>query len=83
MFLQLEAIPESQEVDSSAPHLVIWGTDVSVAECKEKFKQFVLRFIDPNAEEDERTDDMNLNEPLYLQKLDEVAYNIFKKFIMA
>ncbi|KAG5890474.1 hypothetical protein JTB14_013416 [Gonioctena quinquepunctata] len=68
----LEAIPESQESDSSAPHLVIWGTNVSVAECKTKFKQFILRFIDPNAEEDERTDDMNLNEPLYLQKLEEI-----------
>lgn len=43
-----------------------------MAECKEKFKQFILRFIDPNAESDERTDDMNLNEPLYLQKLEEV-----------
>ncbi|XP_023017917.2 disc proliferation abnormal [Leptinotarsa decemlineata] len=68
----LEAIPESQESDSTAPHLVIWGTNVSVAECKVKFKQFILRFIDPNADEDERTDDMNLNEPLYLQKLEEI-----------
>ncbi|KAJ8925954.1 hypothetical protein NQ315_009807 [Exocentrus adspersus] len=68
----LDAIPESQESDSSAPHLVIWGTNVSVAQCKEKFRQFILRFIDPNAEEDERTDDMNLNEPLYLQKLEEI-----------
>ncbi|XP_072389087.1 DNA replication licensing factor MCM4 [Diabrotica undecimpunctata] len=68
----LEAIPETQESDSTAPHLVIWGTNVSVAECKEKFKQFILRFIDPNAEEDERTDDMNLNEPLYIQKLEEI-----------
>ncbi|KAJ8935380.1 hypothetical protein NQ314_012791 [Rhamnusium bicolor] len=68
----LEAIPESQESDSTAPHLVIWGTDVSVSECKGKFKQFILRFIDPNADEDERTNDMNLNEPLYLQKLDEI-----------
>ncbi|XP_018574393.1 DNA replication licensing factor MCM4 [Anoplophora glabripennis] len=68
----LEAIPESQESDSTAPHLVIWGTNVSVAECKEKFKQFILRFIDPNADVDERTDDMNLNEPLYLQKLEEI-----------
>ncbi|CAH1110040.1 unnamed protein product [Psylliodes chrysocephalus] len=68
----LEAIPETQESDSTTPHLVIWGTNVSVAECKAKFKQFILRFIDPNAEEDERTDDMNLNEPLYIQKLEEI-----------
>lgn len=70
--LQLDAIPEDSETDSTAPNLVIWGTNVSVAECKGKFKQFVLRFIDTNAEEDERTDDMVLSEPLYLQKLEEV-----------
>lgn len=68
----LDTILEGSETDSGAPHLVIWGTNVSVAECKEKFKQFVLRFIDTNAEEDEITDDINLNEPLYLQKLEEI-----------
>ncbi|XP_056645438.1 DNA replication licensing factor MCM4 [Diorhabda sublineata] len=68
----LEAIPESQETDSTTPHLVIWGTNVSVSECKGKFKQFLLRFIDPNADEDEMTNDMNLNEPLYVQKLEEI-----------
>ncbi|XP_066158799.1 DNA replication licensing factor MCM4 [Euwallacea fornicatus] len=68
----LDTIVEGSETDSTAPHLVIWGTNVSVADCKEKFKQFILRFIDTNAEEDERTDDMNLNEPLYLQKLEEI-----------
>lgn len=73
----LDTIPEASETDSTTPHLVIWGTNVSVAECKEKFKQFILRFIDINAEEDERTDDMNLNEPLYLQKLEEVSF-LFK-----
>jgi len=51
---------------------VVWGTNVVVSQCKEKFKKFILRFVDPNAEEDERLEDMNLNEPLYLQKLQEV-----------
>lgn len=70
----MEPIPESQESGSSAaPHLVIWGTDVSIAECKEKFKQFILRYIDPNAEEeDDRGEFLNPSEPLYLQKLEEV-----------
>lgn len=69
----LESIPElSQETSSTTPNLVIWGTNVSVAECKEKFKQFVMRFIDQNAEEDEITGDVNINEPLYMQKLDEI-----------
>lgn len=70
----MEPIPESQasESDVGSSNLVIWGTNVAVAQCKEKFKQFVLRYIDPNVDEDECTNQTNLNEPLYLQKLDEV-----------
>ena len=62
----------SSETDQ-APQLVVWGTNVVVSQCKEKFKKFVLRFVDPNPEEDEISDDLNLNEPLYLQKLQEVC----------
>lgn len=62
----------SSETDQ-APQLVVWGTDVVVSQCKEKFKKFVLQFVVPNAEEDERMEDMNMNEPLYLQKLQEVC----------
>ncbi|KAF2900573.1 hypothetical protein ILUMI_05615 [Ignelater luminosus] len=69
----LETIPESQEsTDSTAPQLVIWGTNVSVANCKEKFKQFILRYIEQEADEDELGESINLNEPLYLQKLEEI-----------
>jgi DNA replication licensing factor MCM4 len=46
---------------------------VVVSKFKEKLKKFVLQFVDPNAEEDERMEDMNMNEPLYLQKLHEVC----------
>lgn len=46
---------------------------MSVADCKKKFRQFILRYIDPSAEEDEVGEGMNLNEPLYLQKLEEVV----------
>lgn len=70
--MQLEPIQETQESDNTAPQLVIWGTNVSVQQCKIKFKQFILRYIDPTVEEDELTDGMNVNEPLYLQKLEEV-----------
>ncbi|XP_068249560.1 DNA replication licensing factor MCM4-like [Palaemon carinicauda] len=54
------------------PQLVIWGTDVVVSECKDRFKTFVLRFTDPDAAEDERVDGMNTSDPLYLQKLEEI-----------
>lgn len=75
-----EAPSETDSVGGS--NLVIWGTNVSVAHCKEKFKQFVLRYIEPNAEEDECTNETNLNEPLYLQKLHEVRKKIKVSFFI-
>ncbi|XP_072115075.1 DNA replication licensing factor MCM4 [Mobula birostris] len=50
--------------------LVIWGTDVNVAACKEKFQRFLQRFIDPSAQED--VAGLDLNEPLYMQCLEEM-----------
>ncbi|XP_032655974.1 DNA replication licensing factor MCM4 isoform X1 [Chelonoidis abingdonii] len=51
--------------------LVIWGTDVNVASCKEKFQRFLQRFIDPLAKEEENIG-LDLNEPLYMQRLEEI-----------
>lgn len=51
---------------------MIWGTDVVVSHCKEKFKRFVCRFVDEAVEEDERFDGMNIKEPYYMQRLEEV-----------
>uniref|UniRef100_A0A803SUU4 DNA replication licensing factor MCM4 n=1 Tax=Anolis carolinensis TaxID=28377 RepID=A0A803SUU4_ANOCA len=51
--------------------LVIWGTDVNVASCKEKFQRFLQRFIDPTAPEEENIG-LDLNEPLYMQRLEEI-----------
>lgn len=66
-----EAASDTDPV-SSGPQLVIWGTKVVVSECKDKFKQFLMRYIDPSAQQDEITENMNLNEPLYMQKLEEI-----------
>lgn len=52
--------------------MVIWGTDVVVSRCKQKFKNFINNFVEPNTDEDERLENMDSNEPLYLQKLEEV-----------
>ncbi|KAL8566321.1 DNA replication licensing factor mcm4-A [Nucella lapillus] len=60
---------------SDAPvstQLVIWGTDVVVNQCKEKFVRFISRFIDKSVEEDERFDGMDVREPYYIQRLDEI-----------
>ncbi|KAK2576633.1 hypothetical protein KPH14_005299 [Odynerus spinipes] len=67
-----ENIPGTSESENAGPQLVIWGTNVVVNRCKEQFKRFVLRFIDPEAENDELPENMNLTEPLYLQKLEEI-----------
>lgn len=72
---QLQPIPESQsETDSmtGGAQLVIWGTNVVVNECKAKFKRFMQRYIDPDIASDEISEGINLNEPLYMQKLDEI-----------
>lgn len=72
---QLQPIPESQsETDSvlGGAQLVIWGTNVVVNECKTKFKRFMQRYIDPDIANDEISEGINLNEPLYMQKLDEI-----------
>uniref|UniRef100_A0A3P9KI02 DNA replication licensing factor MCM4 n=1 Tax=Oryzias latipes TaxID=8090 RepID=A0A3P9KI02_ORYLA len=57
---------------SAGQNLVIWGTDVNVGTCKEKFQRFLQRFIDPTSTEDENAG-LDLNEPLYMQKLEEIS----------
>ncbi|XP_034412048.1 DNA replication licensing factor MCM4 [Cyclopterus lumpus] len=57
---------------NAGQRLVIWGTDVNVGTCKEKFQRFLQRFIDPSSSEDENTG-LDLNEPLYMQKLEEIS----------
>uniref|UniRef100_A0AAA9RTC7 DNA replication licensing factor MCM4 n=2 Tax=Bos TaxID=9903 RepID=A0AAA9RTC7_BOVIN len=51
--------------------LVIWGTDVNVATCKENFQRFLQRFIDPLAKEEENVG-IDITEPLYMQRLEEI-----------
>ena len=59
--------------DSNAgPQLVIWGTDVVVDHCKSKFRKFIQQYIDRNVDVDERFEGINPDEPVYLQRLEEV-----------
>lgn len=62
---------DADEMDVET-QLVIWGTDVVVNVCKNKFKKFVLTFVNPDVEEDERNESTTLQQPLYLQRIDEV-----------
>ena len=51
---------------------MIWGTDVVVSHCKEKFRRFILKYEDRNVAEDEHFEGMDINQPYYLQRLEEV-----------
>ena len=67
-----DAVPPS-ETSEQASNLVVWGTDVSVASVRTKFKRFIETFMVADAEEDERMDGYERSEPFYLQKLEEVC----------
>ena len=51
---------------------MIWGTDVVINRCKEKFLRFVQRYVDYQVDEDERFEGMDVREPYYVQRLGEV-----------
>jgi len=70
----------SDQTDTNDPHvsseaqgdpkLVIWGTDVVVADTKDRFTQFLKRFID---DEEDTSTEFDPTKPLYLQKLAEIS----------
>lgn len=57
---------------STESRLVIWGTDVNVNECKEKFAMFLTEFVLPS-DGDAESDNMDVVQPLYQQKLLEIS----------
>ena len=67
---------------NAGPQLVIWGTDVVVSQCKEKFRRFISKYLDKNVAGDEQFDGMDINEPYYLQRLEEVRRTFENKFII-
>uniref|UniRef100_A0A669QX14 DNA replication licensing factor MCM4 n=1 Tax=Phasianus colchicus TaxID=9054 RepID=A0A669QX14_PHACC len=69
--LHSDGAAEDLAEQSLGQRLVIWGTDVNVASCKEKFQKFLQRFIDPVAKEDEDIG-LDLNQPRYMQRLEEI-----------
>lgn len=55
---------------------VIWGTDVNVGRVMDRFKRFLLNFKTNDLAEEPRLTtgrDIDPNQPLYLQKLDDMA----------
>jgi len=64
-------VPPS-EASENAPQLVIWGTDVSVSAYKTKFRKFLEQFIEAEISPDEKTDEFDPNQPLYVQLLSQI-----------
>ena len=63
----------ASEAAPAGPQLVIWGTDVVVSQCKEKFRKFMMKYVDKSIADDEQFDGIDANSPYYLQRLDEVS----------
>jgi DNA replication licensing factor MCM4 len=57
---------------NAAPQMVIWGTDVVVSHCKEKFRRFIERYVPEDVADDEQFEGMDIEEPFYLQRLEEI-----------
>ena len=54
------------------PKLVIWGTDVVVAETKSNFRKFIMSFMFDH-EADESQNEYDPSRPYYIQKMEEIA----------
>jgi DNA replication licensing factor MCM4 len=68
------AVAESEgDCGTRGPQLVVWGTDVVVAQCKIQFTRFIERFVNHDVDVDEKFDGMNTEQPFYLQKLEEIS----------
>jgi len=55
------------------PKLVIWGTDVVVSETKERFRKFIMEFLDDGDDDEQGQSDYDSSRPLYLQKMEEIT----------
>lgn len=66
-------VSQSSEADAG-PNFVIWGTNVVVSKCKQKFKRFIEEFVEESPAEDEMSEEIDRTLPLYMQKLEEVRF---------
>lgn len=58
---------------STQSRLVIWGTDVNINECKEKFSMFLTEFTDSSDEQIEVDENMDVSHHIYQQRLVEIS----------
>ncbi|GAB1599558.1 DNA replication licensing factor mcm4-A-like [Argonauta hians] len=62
----------SSEISTDNPQMVIWGTDVVVSQCKDRFKKFICQYVDSDVAEDEVFDGIDSTRPYYMQRLEEI-----------
>ena len=68
-------VPPSENSEN-APHMVIWGTDVQLNDCKRKFKRFIQTFQDPETADDEEFEGLDHTKPYYQQRLNEITITL-------
>lgn len=59
--------------DYTGQHMVIWGTDVVVEQCKARFTNFLQRFSSDDMDDDETLMDAGNHLPFYMARLEEVC----------
>jgi len=73
--LASDAVPPSENSEN-APTMVIWGTNVQMAETKKKFTKFIQTFADPEVADDEEFEGLDTSKPYYEQRLHEIAITL-------
>ena len=73
--LPSDMVPPSENSEN-APHLVIWGTDVQLNDCKRKFKRFIQTFQDSETADDEKFEGLDHTKPYYQQRLNEITITL-------
>jgi hypothetical protein len=70
---------------ASQPQLVIWGTNINMHKVKLKFQEFIKCYMvhDEQEQRDLMNEGIDVTEPYYMQKLEEVCLSaIFKHFFI-
>ena len=73
--LPSDMVPPSDNSEN-APHMVIWGTDVQLNDCKRKFKRFIQTFQDSETADDEKFEGLDHTKPYYQQRLNEITITL-------
>ena len=65
---------------ASQPELVIWGTNINMHKVKTKFQEFIKIYLlhDEQEQKEFANEGIDITEPYYMQRLEEVFKNKLK-----